>query len=269
MRSYLLLSRDFKQALREDYDFFVSGDFESYIPEEIRAMVKAQNDKFVKRHINIEEAEVFNKEDIEYRKAIRRIYIMFGLSKNSVYDDVYDEIFGDGFNMYVKLLNGDASKRDRRDFEKNIIDALYIEMTGTQAKDNDFIPLTIRRNDGKYQKAMIMVGRVKKDDIKLRVSVPKTVINEDAKNTIELIIGNGEKRFRLSMPLVMYFEKIASGAVFVSADPVLTHGISKLEAMLSEYGVNKDITEMQILLNKTDNPTYIKVDLDEDKVYFD
>ena len=49
----------------------------------------------------------------------------------------------------------------------------------------------------------------------------------------------------------------------------MTHGISKLKATLLEYGKESGSSDaFKVLLNRTDNPMYIDIEFDSDKLYF-
>lgn len=256
-------------ALNDDYKMFVTGDF-SDIPDDIRGLVKKQYDIFSKKHLYTEEqSSVDNENAVMYRKAIRRFYIMFSLGDESGYNEVFDELFGKGFNNYVKLLSGGSSVKAKNEIKKVILEALYMEATGTASKNTDSIPLTIRRNDKVYQKVMITAGKLKKEDLKIEVIPADTAFEDNkGKNNIFLSICD-EKKYKLSLPLIIYFEQVAEGSISTAANPALTHGISKLKTMLMECG--KDIgssNSIKVLLNRTDNPQYIDMELDENKLYF-
>lgn len=256
-------------ALNDDYKMFVTGDFTG-IPDDVRGFITAQYDIFSKRHMCFDDEKAKCCEnDVLYRRALRRFHIMLSLGNEDGYVQVFDELFGNGFNDYVKLLNGEASVKAKNEIKKIIIEALYTESTGTAAKNADSIPLTIRRNDNVYQKVMITNGKLRKEDIKIEI-VPANNVFEDNKNKRNINLKICDKKdFRISLPLVTYFEQIANGLISTDANPALTHGISKLKALLLEYGRGDDNSNaFKVLLNRTDNPMYIDIEFDENKLYF-
>lgn len=256
-------------ALKDDYKIFVTGDF-SNIPEDVRELVKSQHDIFSKKHLYTEEQSKADIENaVKYRKALRRFYIMLSLGDENGHDSIFDELFGVGFNNYVKLLNGNSSIKAKNEIKKVIIDALYMETTGTASKNVDSIPLTIRRNDNVYQKVMITNGKLKKEDLQIEV-IPSNNVFEDNKNKNNIVLSIcGIKKYKLSLPLVIYFEKIAEGSISTAANPALTHGISNLKAQLLECGKdNSTGKSFKVMLNRTDCPQYIDMEFDEKKLYF-
>ena len=256
-------------ALNDDYKMFVTGDFTG-IPDDVRGFITAQYDIFSKRHMCFaDEKAKYCESDALYRRALRRFHIMLSLGNEDGYVQIFDEWFGNGFNDYVKLLNGETSVKAKNEIKKIILEALYMESTGTTAKNADSIPLTIRRNDNVYQKVMITNGKLRKEDIKIDI-VPANNVFEDNKNKRNINLRICDKKdFRISLPLVTYFEQIANGSISTDANPALTHGISKLKALLLEYGKGDDNSNaFKVLLNRTDNPMYIDIEFDENKVYF-
>lgn len=256
-------------ALNDDYKMFVTGDFTD-IPDDVRPFVNAQYDIFSKRHICFDEKQPEkNESDVLYRRAMRRFYIMLSLGNGYEYTEIFDELFGKGFNNYINLLNGRVSVKAKNEIKKTVLEALYMESTGTASKNADTIPLTVRRNDEVYQKVMILNGKLKKEDIKIE-AIPADTLFEDNKDKCNVILKICEKKdYRLSLPLVTYFEQVANGSISTAANPSLTHGISKLKAMLLEYGKETGSSDaFKVLLNRTDNPMYIDIEFDSDKLYF-
>lgn len=260
-------------ALNNDYKMFVTGDFTD-IPEDVRDLVTMQYNIFCKRHICIDESKLNdNENDVLYRRAMRRYYIVLSLGNENGYSHIFNELFGNEFNSYISLINGDSSVRAKNEIRKTIFEALYMEATGNASKNSDSIPLTVRRKDNIYQKVMITNGKIKKDDIKIEI-LPIDNVFEDNKNKcyINLKIGEtkDEKRnFKISLPLITYFGQIANGAISTPANPALTHGISKLKTLLMGYGEEcNDGDAFEILLNRTDKPLYINIEIDGNKLYF-
>lgn len=269
-------ARDLKldsKGLKNDYQLFVSGDF-SFFPTKIKEVVEKQYRLFSKRHLNIDEDNVFSSDDYEYRKAIRRTYIFFEQTMLSnldvVYNPLFDELFGVGFNSYTKIQDKNASHSDIKKMEKMIADALYLEMTGTSAKQVREIPLTIKRNDDAFQNVMITVGSLKKSDLKI---ISKHIDSpfEDTNDKFEVYLRICNKEdFQISLPMIVYFGEIASGAISTVANPSLTHGISKLNAVLEKNNTFETNDEgITIVVNNTDTPMDFKIYIDKNQLYIE
>ena len=68
---------------------------------------------------------------------------------------------------------------------------------------------------------------------------------------------------------MIYFENLADGVISTNANPALTHGLSKLRAILREYGKHQsDDTEFKIMLNKTSSPEYYTIQINDGKLIF-
>ncbi|MDE6834321.1 MAG: hypothetical protein K2J39_08795, partial [Ruminococcus sp.] len=189
-------------------------------------------------------------------------YIMFG---NNEENSVYDEIFGKGFNNYIRLISNSRSLREKRQLQQTILEALYLEETGISYKNVSSIPLTLRRNDNIYQKVFIISGKIKKDDLKIEITdLANRFEDNDNKKEINLIIC-GKEKFRITLPLIIYFERLAEGAISTSANPALTHGISTLKTLLHKCAKNNtESSTIEVMLNKTDEAKYYNLDFDDD-----
>ena len=255
------------KALRNDYQMFVTGDF-SALPSEIRELAEEQYTIFSRWHFNSDEynqSNQKNSKDVLYRKAIRRMYIMFGDYHEY---SLFDELFGNGFQNYQKLITSQNTKHEQKMLKNTIMEALYMESTGVAAKHINEIPLTLRRNDNLYQKVLVISGRIKAEDLKIEISDGSSCFDDNQnKKVLNLVICNN-KKFRLTLPMMIYFEQLADGEITTSANPALTHGISKLKTLLRECGHFTDADdEIQIMLNKTDRAEYKKLEFDGTMLY--
>ena len=262
------------RGLDVDYKLFVTGDF-SDIPAEIGKLVSEQNRIFAKRHLNIDDKDnEFNTIDFEYRRSIRRVFIFFGDPKNDPQDNkylpLYDELFGIGYNTYIRIQNGEVSSKLINDLRSTITDALYLEMTGTSSKMARDIPLTIKRNDDYFQSVMITTGSFKKTNFKVK-GTPFAADFEDSssKHEVDLQLGS-DISFKLSLPMVIYFGEIANGMISTISNPSLTHGLSKLKAMLKKLSEEEaDEGEISVIVNNTDKPVELKIIVEDNLVIED
>ena len=256
------------KGLDVDYKLFVTGNF-SDIPDDIRKLVSEQHRMFAKRHLNIDDKDnEFNNTDFEYRRAIRRVFIFFGDPQNdkqaNKYLPLYDELFGVGYNTYIRIQNGEASSKLLNDLRNTITDALYLEMTGTSSKMARDIPLTIKRNDDYFQSVMITTGSFKKTNFKIKGTLLETDFEDrSTKHEVELQLSS-DISFRLSLPMVIYFGEIANGMISTISNPSLTHGLSKLKAMLKKISEEEtDEGEISVIVNNTDKPIELKIIIED------
>lgn len=252
------------RGLDVDYKLFVTGDF-SDIPTDIGKLVNEQHKLFAKRHLNIDDKDnEFNTTDFEYRRAIHRVFIFFGNPQSNPKDNkyllLYDELFGVGYNAYIRIQNGEAASKLLNDLRNTITDALYLEMTGTSSKMAKDIPLTLRRNDDNFQSVMITTGSFKKSNFKIKGTPSGTNFEDSSiKQEVELQLSS-DISFRLSLPMVIYFEEIANGMISTISNPSLTHGLSKLKAMLKKISEGyTDEGEISVIVNNTDKPIDLKI----------
>lgn len=260
-------------SLDVDYDLFVTGNLQNHLNADICSILSKRYDLYIKSHIfRQEDACSLEKTDVLFRKAIRRFYIVFNFAKDSAgINPVFDELFGKGFNSYIQLMNGTASPLVKKELNRVITRALYIDATGTLTDNpQGSLPLTVKRGDNVYQKVMIVDGMISNDQIRVETKKCCSEFEDfSAKNSVFIKVGT--EKFRMTLPLFIYFEKIADGVISTNANPALTHGLSKLRAILREYvkrNSNED-TEFKVMLNKTSMPEYFNIQINGDKLIFD
>lgn len=256
------------RGLNVDYKLFVTGDFSDF-PTDISKIVSEQYKLFARRHLNIDDKDnEFNTKDFKYRRAIRRAFIFFGepqVDKNeNKYLPLFDELYGLGYNTYLRIQNGDASSKILNDIRNTITDALYLEMTGTSSKMAKDIPLTLKRNDDSFQSVMITTGSFKKSNFKVKgVHIDSMFEDNSAKHEVVLQLS-GDTSFKLSLPMVIYFGEIANGMISTISNPALTHGLSRLKAMLKRISEQDSVEdEISVIVNNTDRPIELKLILDD------
>jgi hypothetical protein len=98
------------------------------------------------------------------------------------------------------------------------------------------LPLTLRREDDVYQSVLLVLGEVNKTDIRIETRKIYSQL-EDMEEKYELYICLKESDFKLSLPMLKYFNDLIDGAVRSNNNPALTHGIASLDTMLlKEFG---------------------------------
>lgn len=258
-------------ALDVDYELFVTGNLHNHFNSDICEILKKRYDLYIKSHtFRREEDFEPQKVDVLFRKAIRRFYMVFSQKKDSTgVNPVFDELFGKGFNSYIKLMSGLSTPLVKMELGRIINRALYIDATGTLTDDpQGRLPITVKRGDNAYQKVMMVDGIIANNSIKVETRKCSSVFEDFLdKNSVFLKIGTEE--FNLSLPLVIYFENLADGVISTNANPALTHGLSKLRAILREYGKHQsDDTEFKVMLNKTSSPEYYTIQINDGKLIF-
>lgn len=258
------------KGLTCDYQLFVTGNLKAF-PSEIKALMENQQKKFSMRHINTDEENVFNELDREYRKAIRRAYIIWGQKSSQINPDessVFDELFGAGFNDYRRLQQNKANHALIKRTEKTIVDALYIEMTGTFSRQFKDIPLTIKRNDDSFQSVMLTKGSLKRSDLKIYTNNETNEFEDVSEKYGVYLRICGKDDFQITLPMLSYFREIADGVISTMADPALTHGISKLKTLLQKNSSFEDDV-ISVIVNQTDESKELKLFMDEGKIYIE
>lgn len=268
-----LLQIDSK-SLSEDYNMIVRNDF-SCFDADIRNIIKTQWEKFSKEYRasngNIEDKLAINNssEYISMRRAIRRFYLMYSNvdSEEEKYE-VIDEVFGSIFSLYNRGLFNKYSKKESKLLNKVLFDALYINNMGLPPKGKEDLYLTLKRNDGSFQNVFLEIGRVRQKDISL---VQETINNDfdDIEYKNELFIeleSDKDARFLLTLPILNYFKSMSDGAIVTSVNPILGHGIARLNAMLLEkFNIDKELeeTEFRLIINTTSKTIDIKATIED------
>ena len=260
-------------ALSVDYELFVTGNLQKHLNADICSILSKRYELYIKSHMFMKEDDFSSeKTNVLFRKAIRRFYLVFNIAKEtSEFNPIFDELFGKGYNRYIQLMNGNASPLVKRELNRVINRALYIDATGTLADNpQDSLPLTVKRGDDVYQKVMIVDGMISNDRIKVE-TVKRFSEFEDCSAKDSIIIKVDMESFRLSLPLFIYFEKIADGVISTNANPSLTHGLSKFRAILREYcrKNHDDDSYFKVMLNKTSKPEYFDIQINDNKLIFD
>ena len=65
-----------------------------------------------------------------------------------------------------------------------------------------------------------------------------------------------QKKFKLSLPMITYFDNMINGAISSNNNPALTHGIARLDTLLleqfgEELSESKEDCELTVLINTT------------------
>lgn len=246
-------------ALDVDYQLFVSQDYSCFAPR-IGSELQSLSTKYRKHYQITDEDQLLDEKkherELQLRRAVRRFYLLFSLSEND--DDinnVMNQVFGTLYSDYRALISSKQSKHILNQMRSTVFDALYIKNTGFLPNGKTELPLTLRREDDVFQNVMIVLGEVNRSDL----SVIQTKVSsnfEDVDNKHELYLRMDGKDFRLTLPMINYFNNLIHGAIASNNNPALSHGIAQLDALLLEqYGECKpeceEDCELTVIINTT------------------
>ena len=229
-------------ALDVDYKLFVNHDC-SFFTDNVRPIIDDLSKKS-RKHFQVTETTLETKKDqqremAELRSAVRRFYLIYGIdTEEHRINDMYNQIYGANYIDYKKMITSVQPSAMTRRMQNVVYNALYIKNTGfLPANSSDILlPLTLRREDEVYQSVLLVLGEVNKSDIKI---ITKKVNNqlEDIEEKYDLFIQLKDAMFRLTLPMVNYFNNLIAGAVTSNNNPSLSHGIAALDTLLLEqYG---------------------------------
>lgn len=229
-------------ALNVDYKLFVNQDY-SFFADNVRPIIEDLSKKS-RKHFQVTEATSETKknqqtETAKLRSAVRRFYLIYGIDTEEYkISDMYNQIYGANYIDYKKMITSVQPSAMTRKMQSVVYNALYIKNTGFLPVNSSdiLLPLTLRREDEVYQSVLLVLGEVNKSDIKI---VTHKVNNqlEDIEEKYDLFIQLKDARFRLTLPMVNYFNNLIAGAVTSNNNPSLSHGIAALDTLLLEkYG---------------------------------
>ena len=248
-----------KIALDVDYELFVSQDYSCFSPD-IEKELRALSSKHQRHYRITSEDQVVeekkSEKELQHRQAVRRFYLLFSLTEDETgIDRVMNQIFGALYTDYRQLISSKQSKSKLHEMRTKIFDALYMKNTGFLPNGKTDLPLTLRREDDIFQNVMIVLGEVNRSD--LSVIQDKTSSKfEDVDNKHEVILRMAGKDFKLTLPMINYFNDLVNGAIASNNNPALSHGIAQLDALLlAQFGEEKpeceEDCELTVLINTT------------------
>lgn len=246
-------------ALDVDYKLFVSQDY-SCFDSKIEAEIKSLTTKYRRHYQVTNEDQLFDEKksekELQFRCAIRRFYLIFSLvdSLDEV-DQIMNQIYGAYYTEYRKKILSKQNRTALNQMRNVIFEALFMKNTGFLPNGKNELPLTLRREDDVFQNVMIVLGEVSRTDLSV-VQQKSNSRFEDTDDKHDLYLKLGEKKFRLTLPMITYFSNLIDGAIASNNNPALTHGIAQLDALLlEEYGEEKpeceEDCELTVIINTT------------------
>lgn len=248
-----------KISLDVDYKLFVSQDYSCFTPS-IEKELQALSSKH-QRHYRISSAdqvvdEKKSEKELQHRQAIRRFYLIFSLAESKAeIDHVLNQVFGTLYTDYCQLISSKQSKHKLNEMRAKIFDALYMKNTGFLPNGKTELPLTLRREDEVFQNVMIVLGEVNRSDLSV-IQLKATSKFEDVENKHEVVLRMEDKDFKLTLPMINYFNDLIDGAIASNNNPALSHGIAQLDALLlAQFGEEKpeceEDCELTVIINTT------------------
>lgn len=261
-------------ALNVDYNLFVNHNY-SYFPVSVRGLIEDLTNKSRKFFQVVEDENGQNadqEKNAEFRKAVRRFYLLYGIpADNETIEDLYNQILGSNFVDYKKLITSAQPTSMKRKIQGVVYKALYIKNTGFLPPSNTdmLLPLTLRREDDVYQSVLLVLGEVNKTDIKIETQKISNKL-EDMDEKYELFIKLRDSKYKLTLPMLKYFNDLIDGSVRSNNNPALTHGIASLDTLLLEkfgndYTASEDC-EISVIVNTTYGQKIKRYDFDRDHV---
>ncbi len=248
-----------KIALDVDYQLFVNQDFTFFTPE-IQKELQGLSSKYRKHYQLVSEdllvSQSEQKTEMKLRRAVRRLYLMFGLCSNaSELENILNQIFGSNYTDYCKMIGGKQAKHILRKLQSTIFQALYMKNTGTVPDGKTELPLTLRRKDDVFQNVMLVLGEVNKNDLEV-IQIPIENSFEDNKEKQLIYLKLKNDRFKLTLPMINYFQNLIDGSIASNNNPALTHGISMLDALLldnfgDKFPASEEDCEIRVIINTT------------------
>ncbi|MBQ1735104.1 MAG: hypothetical protein II038_09510 [Lachnospiraceae bacterium] len=246
-------------ALDVDYRLFVNNDYSCFLPN-IQNELSGLNGKY-RKHYQLASEDQFvssseRKAETKLRRAVRRFYLVFSLCETQEdLNNIFNQIFGASYSEYCRMIGGKQPKAVLRKLQTTVFQALYVKNTGSVPDGQNELPLTLRREDDVFQNVMLVLGEVSKSDLQI-VQCPVNNRFEDYGDKQIVFLKLRDDMFRLSLPMVNYFQNLISGAIASNNNPALTHGIATLDALLLDnFGdaapESKDDCEMRVMINTT------------------
>lgn len=243
-----------KIALDSDYDLFVNNNLDCFTADlhaDIKEFIE-KNRSMLRKSPDEDDGAELLKRDLNARRAIRRFYLLFGNTlgnSDHTYASIYNQVFGTYFSDYKKLISGIQSQITLKNMKDVVFKALYVKNTGFLPTTEDRLPLTLRRQDDVYQSAMLVLGRVEKRSLSVKQKKRNNKF-DDMEEHYDLVLEIGHDEYKLSLPLLTYFDLLNRGAVASNNNPALTHGIARLDALLlSAYRSSDEDNELMVLIN--------------------
>lgn len=246
-------------ALDVDYRLFVAQDYSFFHPD-IQELLKGLSKKY-RKHYQLSSRDLVispseQKTEMQLRRAVRRFYLVFSLCEDKItLNNIFNQIFGANYTDYCQIISGKVSRPVLRKLQSTVFQALYMKNTGAVPDGQTELPLTLRREDDVFQNVMLVLGMVSKNDLEI-VQVPNSNSFEDNTEKQTIYLKLKKDLFKITLPMVNYFQSLIAGSISSNNNPALTHGIATLDALLLDnYGDgipdSEEDCELRVIINTT------------------
>ena len=183
---------------------------------------------------------------------VRRFYLLYSSSNKKALAKILNNCYGDGFAEYVEMIKiPNLPMSQRRKMRDTVFQALYMDNTGfLPKKENDWLPLTLHRNDSTFQSVLLVLGEIKKEAFSI-VQKPLDSKMNDIVNEQAVFLSLNNNYFLLNLPLYQYFENRKNGVISSTYNPSLTHNIANLETFLNNSITSGPSDSIKLLCNTT------------------
>ena len=173
---------------------------------------------------------------------------------------------------YIEATKNHLSNSNLRKISKQIFEALYIKNIGLPCKEKEKnLYLTLRRDDEAFQGALLLLAKIDKDELKVK-QVKRNIEIEDIKEAFSIELEIKSEKFKISLPLFLYFNSIVNGKISTKVNSSLSHGLTELNTLLLKCFRNKNNengNEFSIIVNTTSGIEQINLEISDEKIYFE
>lgn len=258
-------------AFEEDYEIFVKENF-SYFSKDIENEVKNIWKEYNKQIFEFEREDMISLESKQnlIRKAIRRFFLMYGLSDDITKEgNLYNQIYGKNFYEYVRATTSKLSRRELKQFTNSIYQALFIKNVGVPPCNNTDLYLTLTRNDSPFQSVLLMLAKANEKDLEVKQFNRNIDIEDVEKSYVLKLIIKGKEEFKLSLPILIYFYSLVDGEVNTEINPSLSHGLAELNAkLIKNFRNNEYDSILSLIVNTINGVKEVEIEITEDDIYF-
>ncbi|MBZ9634602.1 hypothetical protein [Clostridium sp. FP1] len=252
-----------EKALEEDYKLFVSEDY-SMFDENTREVLEN-----TLKH-NFDKLGIKNKESIYMRRAFRRFYMLLSKVGEEEFNNLIGQIFSEMFPIYYELITESKAKcaRVKSRVKDIVFNGLFKYLVGVHPLGTDELYLTLKKNNMDYQNVQLILGTIKKNEIKLEQEKISNNI-EDTNILYKVLIRLENINFEVSYQILDYLDNINKGKVYTKLNPSYTFDLTRLKSeLISAYGrKEKDDTSIRILVINNNSIKEIQFDIDDDVLY--
>lgn len=259
-------------SFEEDYEIFVKENFDYFsdlIKQEVK-LVWTQYNRQINSNNEIESENIESKQHA-IRKAIRRFFLIYGLSEDrSKEERLYNQLYGELFLEYVNSISKSVSRRQLKQISKVIYEALYIKNVGVPPMEKTDLYLTLTRHDEAYQNVLLLLAKANERDLEVKQIIRNVDVEDIDKSYILKLIINGKEEFKITLPLLLYFYSVVNGEINTEVNPALSHGLAELNAkLIKTFRNDKEDSILSLLVNTGKGAKEVEIEISEDEIFIE